>query len=208
VTGQLWRDNVRAWALPLGLLLLAATALGVYRVRFADRVGALRIAIERESGELGKLREQRQSLVDLVARAERSRSGIRELYEQRFATESERLTSLIREVKDLAERAGLRLTAIGYPDRELEDYGLIDRSIVFSVNGDYRKLRQFVNFLELSDSFVILQSIQVSGGSNELGLSLELATLFSGRDAAGDSREAPGPAAERPAVRQQGDPAP
>ena len=39
------------------------------------------------------------------------------------------------------------------------------------------------DFLELTDSFVILRSIQVRGDANELALSLQLATLFTGRDA-------------------------
>ena len=184
MSARLWRDNPRAWGLPLALLLLGVAVLVGYQLAFADRVGAIRAAVERESGELTRLRSQRQQLEQLVARAERSRGGIRELYELRFATESERLTELIREVKELAERAGLRPTNFNYPDRSLEDYGLIERSIVFSVQGTYRELRQFVNFLELSESFIILRSITVRGGSNELNLALQLATLFSGRDAA------------------------
>jgi Tfp pilus assembly protein PilO len=180
---QLWLDNARVWALPLGLLVVGTVGLAAYQVAFADRVGALRAQVERESGELDRLREQRDELEELVTRAERSRDGVQELYELHFATESERLTSLIREVKELAERSGLNPTSITYPEQALEDFGLIERAIVFSVDGTYRELRQFVNFLELSDSFVILRSIQLRGGSNELSLSLQLATLFTGRDA-------------------------
>lgn len=180
---RLWLDNVRAWALPLALLLIGVTALVAYRVVFADRVGALRAEIERESAELERLRAQREQLEQLLARAESSRAGVSELYQVHFSTESERLTAFIREIKELAERAGLRPSNINYPDRALEDYGLIERAIVFSVEGTYQELRQFVNFLELSESFVMLRAIQVRGDANELGLSLQLATLFTGRDA-------------------------
>ncbi|HUP24911.1 MAG TPA: hypothetical protein VNB06_18480 [Thermoanaerobaculia bacterium] len=180
---QLWLDNARVWALPLGLLVVGAVGLAAYQVAFADRVGALRAEVERESGELDRLLEQRAELEELVTRAERSRDGVHELYELHFATESERLTSFIREIKELAERSGLNPTSISYPEQALEDFGLIERAIVFSVDGTYRELRQFVNFLELSDSFVILRSIQLRGGSNQLALNLQLATLFTGRDA-------------------------
>jgi Tfp pilus assembly protein PilO len=180
---RLWLDRPRAWAVPLALLLAAAVALGAYQLAFADRVGALRSEVERERQELERLRGQRQQLEELVARAEQSRDGVRELYDLHFATESERFTTFLREVKQLAEQAGLRPTSLDYPDRELEDYELIERAVVFSVEGSYQELRRFVNFLELSDSFVILRSITVRGGGNELGLSLQLATLFTGRDA-------------------------
>jgi Tfp pilus assembly protein PilO len=184
VTRQQWLDETRRWALPLVLLVVGVAVLGWYQLAFADRVGALRAEVERESAELERLGAQRQALEELVARAERSREGVRELYDVRFATESERLTDFIREIKELAERAGLRPSSISYPEVALEDYGLIERAVVFSVDGNYGELRQFVNFLELTDTFVILRSIQVRGGAGELGLSLQLATLFSGRDAA------------------------
>jgi Tfp pilus assembly protein PilO len=191
VTRQQWLDDRRRWALPLALLLVGVAVLGWYQLAFADRVGVLRAEVDRETAELEQLRIRRQGLEELVARAERSRDGVRELYDVRFATESERITEFIREVKELAERAGLRPSSFSYPDVALEDYGLIERSVVFSVDGGYRELRQFVNFLELTDSFVILRSIQVRGNSSELGLSLQLATLFSGRDA---GERAPGAA--------------
>lgn len=180
--GGRWLRNWVLWAPPLALLIVGLTLFVSYRVAFASQVGTLLAQVDQERHALAELVDQRQRLEALMTRAERSRSGIEELYEERFSTESERLTGLIREVKGLAERAGLRPTTLTYPDRELDDYELIERAIVFSVEGGYGSLRRFVNFLELSDSFVALRSIRVQQSSGGLALGLELSSLFTGRD--------------------------
>lgn len=179
---KVWRERWLLWTLPTALLLLNLALLIGYRVAFADRVGALRSEVEREQAELDRLVSQREQLAALVSRARASKEGIDELYRERFATEAERLTQLIREVKELAERAGLTPRAFDYPEQELDDSGLIERSIVFSVSGDYAALRRFVNFLELSEEYVVLRSIRLQRGDGQLNLSVELSTLFTGRD--------------------------
>ena len=71
--------------------------------------------------------------------------------------------------------------AINYPEEEIADFHLVERSFVFTVEGTYQQLRTFINFLELSPSFLILKEVTVtpaSTTSNRLVLNLELATLF------------------------------
>ena len=58
---------------------------------------------------------------------------------------------------------------------------LIKRTITFGVDGDYRQLRKFINFLELSHSFLILEEIGLRGDEQPtptLRISLRLSTLF------------------------------
>ena len=55
------------------------------------------------------------------------------------------------------------------------------RSVSFSVDGDYAGLRRFINFLELSDLFLTLEEVSLSGRtgeSNVLRISLRVSTLF------------------------------
>ena len=90
---------------------------------------------------------------------------------------------MIREVKELASNSGLQpAESISYPEESIEDYGLTKRSLVFSVQGSYAQLRRFINLLELSETFVVLEQINVSGVSPNLTVSLRISTLFSGKD--------------------------
>ena len=180
---DLWKRHGLTWVVPLLLVLVNVSVLSTYRALYAGRVAAIKSQAEQEEqGELADMRSQREQLERVVGRARSSRDGITRLYGQVFATESERFTGVVREVKELAERAGLRPDSIGYPERSIEEHDLIKRSIVFSVEGTYGDLRRFINFLELSDHFVALERIEVAQGAPQLRISLELTTLFSGRD--------------------------
>ena len=66
------------------------------------------------------------------------------------------------EVKDLAKRAGLAPRSITYPEEQIQQYGLIKRSFIFSVEGTYADLRTFINLLELSDSFLTLEDASLA----------------------------------------------
>ena len=107
---------------------------------------------------------------------------MQELYDERFSTRSERLTRFTAEVKSLARKAGLNPRSLSYPEQAIESYGLVKRSSIFAVQGTYQELRQFLNLMELSDSFLTLESISLSEANEEQGpelrMSLKISTLF------------------------------
>lgn len=177
--------NWWVWAIPAALVLFNLGALIYYQVGYAGQFGQMRGQLDSVANDRSLAATQREALEELLGRADNGRVGIESLYVDRFSTESERLTQMIREVKDLAQKAGLqRAESISYPEESIEDYGLLKRSLVFSVTGSYPQLRQFVNFLELSETFVVLEKVNVSGVSPSLNVSLDISTLFSGRDSA------------------------
>ncbi len=59
------------------------------------------------------------------------------------------------------------------------------RSITFSVTGNYEQVRRLVNFFELSDQFITLEQISLSGGASgndQLSIRLLFSTLFVATD--------------------------
>lgn len=180
-----FRRYWKLWVPPLALLVLDLAGLAAYRMLFAGNVDRLREEVAAEESRLERLSAQRDELAELVLRARRSRAGIDRLYDRSFGTESERLTDWIREVKELAEQSGLAPSTISYPREELVDYGLLKRSFVFPVRGSYASLRQFINLLELTESFVVLEGVTMNESEPELQISLSLSTLFAEGDGGG-----------------------
>ena len=171
------------WIAPLLVVVANMVVLSTYRSLYSGRVDVLSEAIEAETGLLDRLSEQQADISTLVERSIAADEGIDLLYSQHFATESERLTALITEVRELASRAGAVPDRINYPEEFFEDYGLIERSMVFTVDGTYEELRLFVNYLEQSGSFLVLESLGLQDGSEgKLRIRTILSTLFSGRD--------------------------
>lgn len=181
-SSSLWRRRLGLWLPALLFLVVNLVALVVYPLRFAARVEVTAEEVEEQRAVLDELVDQRQDLEAQQQAIERTRLAVDEMYGERLATESERLTRIIAEVKDLAARSGLTPPAVSYPTDELEDYGLRRRGFVFSVEGTYADLRTFVNLLELSDTFLTLEEVTLTEGSGRLRIQLRISTLFATRD--------------------------
>lgn len=91
------------------------------------------------------------------------------------------MTRVLAEIKDLCNRAGIPPSSLSYEKQVLEGQDVSRRTITFAVNGSYAQLRQLINFIELSDSFLILDQVSLRGNDVEgapLRISLSLSTLF------------------------------
>jgi Tfp pilus assembly protein PilO len=200
---EIWRLRLWVWVPALLFFLANGVAYSIYRLGYAGQVQAL-------EADLGEVKEQlqpqalkRKELEDRIRRASAADAAVKQLYEEKFSTRSQRLTRVTAEVKELARRAGLSPRALSYPEQGIEDYGLVKRSFVFSVSGTYGELRQFLNLLEHTGSFLTLEAISLSEAGEqqgpELHMNLTISTLFAQETGA----EVPGaarPAAAAPAT--------
>lgn len=192
---EVWRLRAWVWVPALLFFLANAVAFSVYRFGYAGQVKSLEADIGEVQKQLQPLSLRRKELERRLQRASGAEAAVRELYDERFSTRSQRMTAVMAEVKSLARRAGLNPRSISYPEVAIEDYGLVKRSFVFPVEGTYIELRQFLNLLELSDSFLTLEAVTLgeAGGDQgpELRMNLTISTLFSretGAEEAGPAR--------------------
>jgi Tfp pilus assembly protein PilO len=179
---EIWRQRVWIWLPALLFFLANAVAFSVYRFGYADQVKSLESDLASVREQLEPLEQKRTVLERRLQRAKSAETAVQDLYADRFSTRSQRLTRMMSEVKTLARQAGLNPKSISYPTQDIEDYGLEKRSFVFSVAGTYAEFRQFLNLLELTDSFLTLEAVTLSeeGGDEgpELQMNLTLSTLF------------------------------
>lgn len=177
---DLLRRKAWLWAPPAVLLAVGLFFL-VRQWGAGHSVGdALDRRIAAVGAEVAQARTEHDRLAALAAAEEQNVLDTKRLYEDHFSTESTRFTDLIREIKRLAEHAGLEPREIGYPEITLDGFDLSRRSFVFRVDGSYANLRMFLHLLELSPSFVSVNQIKVTerSGGKGLGASLQLSTFF------------------------------
>lgn len=187
-----WRSKLWWWLPALVFLGANLILLSAYRLVYAGQ-SQLRLArIERGQTELAELRQRRQRQERDLERLQASREAVDAFYLERLASEDERLTAILAEVRELADRAGLRPTSFRYGREEIEAHGLLRRSIEFNVEGSYLQFRRLVNMLELTDSFLVLEEVSLRGSDDagkELRIGLRLSTLFA--DSGSPPRQAP-----------------
>jgi len=178
---EVWRRRLRLWVPPLVFLALNLVFLSAYRLVYQGRQILLENRIEQTANRLTELDRQAVDLRDQLDRAVLTHERIDQLNNDILGVESERLTQVIAEVQGLEERVGLQPRATSYPEERLEGFGLKRKAVVFGVEGSYIQLRQFINLLELSDSFLILEEVGLSnagGADQRLRISFRLATYF------------------------------
>jgi Tfp pilus assembly protein PilO len=188
----------------LGLVVLNVLALAWYALVYSGVARSVDRQLEQRTRELEAVQAAVAAQELTLERLRFNESQLEAFYGTRLAPPSERLTDVIREVRTLARTAGLQPSAIDYPRDDLSEYGLVKRSFSFGVEGSYEQLRRFVNLLELTDSFLTLEEISLSGRrANEmLRINLRLSTLFAVDEETGSSAPArAAPTSAEPAGR-------
>ncbi len=179
---RVWRERAWVWAPALIFFLANLAAFGVYRLGYANRVDALEERLAADRAGLQSLSDRERDADESVKRAEASRTGIRQLYQDRFSTRKRRLTQVTAEVQELARKAGLDPQILSYPEERIDDFGLVHRAFNFSVGGTYSGLRRFFDLLEATDSFVTVEGMDLASvddaSGSELRIEFKLSTLF------------------------------
>ncbi len=188
-----WRERLWLWLPPLIFFAVNLVAIVIYQFSgLAASVDLMAARITAAQSSEATLAADRDLLTEKVERAEATRDAVRTLYEERLSSQRIRLTRMITELRQLAAQTGLTPDNVSYPEEDIEEYGLVKKSFVFTVSGSYQNLRSFLNALELSESFITLERISLSdvAGSarGSLQISLSLSTLFEAEAEAADAR--------------------
>jgi F0F1-type ATP synthase membrane subunit b/b' len=184
---MIWRENRLLLAILAVLLAANAVFFFTYRVQYESRLRALDEKLQNTEDQLQRARNKRMSAEQQVASYKQVQTDLQMLYDNRWATEAQRLTALIYEVKRLAAITELNPNAMNFSrtqDREVQrNRGVGTNTVVitFTVHGSYQQVRRLINLLELSNQFVIIDGINLASGGtadSNLTLNLRLKTVF------------------------------
>lgn len=188
---MIWREK-RPLLIILGLLLAANTIFFfTYRVQYEQRLAALEERREASEARLIDAKAARLAAERRVSAYRKIQTDVQEVYNYYWGTQAERLEGLITEVKRLAAASQLVPRAYSFTrtEEKKQGPGATVVGIAFAVQGTYQQVRRLINLLELSQQFVIIDSVALNSGNGPiLTLNLHLKTLF--RD--GSTRAATG----------------
>jgi hypothetical protein len=186
---MIWREKRIPLAI-LGVFLLAnAVFFFTYRVQYENRLNALDADKHAAEQRLEQSRARRTQTERQIAAYRKAQADLASIYNDRWATVPERFTALINEVKRLETASQLVGRSHGFGQsekgaKEAAGLGTNVVTITFTVQGTYAQARRLINLLELSDQFVIIDAIGLSGNP-------QTAAIVGGENAA----PAPPPAA-------------
>jgi hypothetical protein len=183
---SIWREK-RLLLIILGVLLLGNTIFFfTYRVQYERRLQDLDDRQAQATARLAQEHGQRIAAERRIASYRKISGDVQDIYNNEWATEAQRLTALISEVKRLAVASELVPKSISYnrgaptgdAQRKMRTAAEVV-TISFTVQGNYQQVRRLINLLELSQQFVIIDQVSLAAADNQnLTLNLQLKTLF------------------------------
>jgi hypothetical protein len=178
-----WKER-RAWILGIGAFLVLNTIFFfTYRVRYEERVDDARARLAQAKEQLSVAKARRVDYEQQLAAHKEMVTTIATVYDTWWSTPDKRLTKMITEVRTLVGKCGLNVEAVTYAKGDTSQDGeTTTMEVTFTVQGTYLQLRQLINLLELSDQFIIIDSVSFAGDdpSGAIGLNLRLRTIFKG----------------------------
>jgi Tfp pilus assembly protein PilO len=173
----LQRNNMIRWALA-AILLADVVLIGVqWRLNSSTHVQPS------DLNRLGMLEKQYRAD---NARLERFRTELPadekqwgEFFTSHFHPAGAGYSAISEDLGDLSRSAGLRTDTISFHQHTPDARGLMQVDISTAVEGDYDSLVQFLNKLEHSDNFYVLDSLALASSSvGKLRLNVQLRTYF------------------------------
>jgi Tfp pilus assembly protein PilO len=102
-----------------------------------------------------------------------------EFFTSNFRPAGAGYSAISADLGDLSRSAGLRSDTISFREHKPDPNGLMEVEISTVVEGDYESLVNFVNKLEHSDNFYVLDSLALAPSSQgSLRLNVQLRTYF------------------------------
>jgi Tfp pilus assembly protein PilO len=175
-----WTITRRLTAATLALLLAADIGLVVFLWR-TSRQGPAEIRAQRDRLSLeAKVRNAE------VARGEKISQSLphvgldcEKFYHDTFLDKASGYSALEADLSSIADKAGLRMSGISYKEEPVKNRGVTEISITTGVEGNYSAIIQFINGLEQSKNFYLLNDLRLtSAKAGAIKLELALRTYF------------------------------
>lgn len=166
---------------PLILISLCFLALIFLSFFIKDRFSISAIKISNLEKRLKEEKEANISLKRELVQWEEVKNGVSE-FSKKLGTSSEKLTEIIKEIEELSLKSGVVPHSYGFNYGEKERKHFISFVINFPFEADYSSVRNFLHLIELTPTFIILNSINLSTAgemSEKVRLQFQLTTFFS-----------------------------
>ena len=193
---MIWREK-RVLLIILGVLLAANLIFFfTYRVQYENRLRSLDDQRDTMNGELNAATHARVAAEQQLAAYHKVEKDIRQIYDDEWSTQNERLTPFIGEVMRLATASQLVPRSYSFGGNQTrgvaktQSANALEVSIGFPVEGTYQQIRILLNRLETSDQFMIIDQITLgSENGDKLSMTIRVKTLFRGTSAGRTSNQ-------------------
>jgi Tfp pilus assembly protein PilO len=184
---SLWRRfDIRQAGRRLVIVLgaLAAANLAFYVMLVQPERRAYREIVTNETPKFKLLNERRRQVEKregFLEAVHRAKQDLTSLNDDILATRERRLVEVQQEVAALCEEFGIAYNSVNYSNSMLPEVGLDRLGMNVPLEGNYGSLRKFLQAVERSSRFLLVEKVSLSKGKQGgklLSLNISMATYF------------------------------
>lgn len=183
-----WRRLLAVWLPAVVLCGLTASAYVWQTSESGGRRAQIRNQIEELEEEIGRLERIHLATASDRETVEEIDRQFAVLYNDVFGNLDQRLTRILRAVGTATREAGVLPSSFNYSADDDQETGFIRFGIRFSVDAEYRQIRQMLAALQSSPEFLVVEDLNLTGDedpvSRELSISVNISTFLAEADAA------------------------
>ena len=148
----------------IGLLLLVLNTIAFLFIVLPERqkISRLQTSFSQQRNEIGEQQNELKVLQRRLAALQKAQKDLDLIYNQVLAQKKVGVTAIRQELQDLAGSLSVERGGLDYDYDDLPEYGLRHFSLAVPVEGAYREIRRFINDIERSQYFLILDRVDLS----------------------------------------------
>jgi Tfp pilus assembly protein PilO len=148
----------------IGLLVLALNIIAFLFIVLPEKqkISKLQTSFSRQRNEIGEQQNELKVLQRRLAALQKAQKDLDLIYNQILAQKKVGVTAIRQELQDLAGSLSVERGGLDYDYDDLPEYGLRHFSLAVPVEGAYREIRRFINDIERSQYFLILDRVDIS----------------------------------------------
>ena len=151
----------RAILIVVGLLLAADIGLAIYSWQLSSSPYTSQRVFDEQAMKLGVLNNDIKSAEFIRDHMPATRKDC-EKFEQSLAGESTSSSSITAELDEIAKKAGLQIVTRTQSQKEVPNRGMVEVTIDATVNGNYPSVVRFVNSLQRSQRFYVVDGLALA----------------------------------------------
>ncbi len=179
----LFLKSIRFVYIALFLLLLNIIAFFFVVLPEQQKISRLQTSVAQQKNQIREQQDDIKILRQRLAALEKAQRDLDMIYNQVLAQKKIGVTAVRQELQDLAGGLSVERGGLDYDYQLLPEYGLRHFTLSVPVEGAYREIRRFINDIERSDYFLILDRVDLSAekesrSGDNLTLNFQLSTYL------------------------------
>jgi Tfp pilus assembly protein PilO len=167
----------------LGLLFLVLNSLLFLFLVLPEnqRISRLQSDYANQRSKMIEQQKRTRNMEHRLAALQKAQTDLQMIYNEKLSQKKTGVTEIRQELEELADSVNVSRSDVNYDYDVLPEFGLRHFTLSVPVEGAYRDIRRFINGIERSQHFLILEQVNLSAekkSSDNLIMNFKLSTYL------------------------------